>query len=207
MRLKKERKRIFSIDRRRQSLVDAGTSLILRNLLTVPSQNLSMAMDILCDGFGKPVFHPEVFKSEMGAIKQESKRKMDMPQAMLREKLYSVAYKFNRRRRWRLGPEEILNKLTPRDLDKYFYERYVPRNYILVVAGDIDHDAVEHEVRQTFAPLPDRELSGTYSPAEPPQHEIRYMEMRRQVDRFTGCAVFIPRNIFRKKTGQWNSLP
>ena len=193
---KRTEKEIFSIDRRMAgAMYDAGTSYdYTEYLLTVPSQNLSMAMDILCDGFGKPVFHPEVFKSEMGAIKQESKRKMDMPQAMLREKLYSVAYRLNRRKRWRLGPEEILNKLTPEDLDKYFFERYVPKNYVLVVAGDIDHETVEREVRQTFAPLPDRELSGTYSPAEPPQNEVRYMEMRRQVGQvYWMCGFHSPK--------------
>jgi zinc protease len=193
---KRKEKEIFSIDRRiAGAMYDAGTSYdYTEYLLMVPSQNLSMAMDILCDGFGKPVFHPEVFKSEMGAIKQESKRKIDMPQAMLREKLYSVAYKLNRVKRWRLGPEETLDSLTPGDLDTYFYERYVPKNYILLVAGNIEHETVEQEVRNSFASLPDREIFGTYSQSEPVQHEVRYMEIRRQVGQvYWMCGFHTPK--------------
>lgn len=180
---KRKGKKIFSDDRRKAgAMYDAGTSYdYTEYLLTLPSQNLSLAIDILCDGFGKPVFHPEVFKSEMGAIKQESKRKLDIPQAMLREKLYETAYKVSRIRRWRLGTEESLNSLTPEDLDTYFNNRYGPGNYVLVVAGDINHDRVEHEIRETFGLLPERKVAGSYSPEEPLQKEVRYQELRRQV--------------------------
>ena len=175
--------KIFSNDRRRAgAFYDAGTSYeYTEYLIMVPKENLSSAMDILCDGFGKPVFDGEIFKSEMGAIKQESRRKHDMPQAMAREKLYKTACKVHRLNRWRLGEEEVLDRMTPEDLDRYFEKRYGPGNYVLVVAGDIDHDSVEKEVRETFGKLPAREVSGEPSPAEPPQEELRYMEMRKDV--------------------------
>ncbi len=188
--------RTFSIDRRRAgAFYDAGTSYdYTEYLLMVPRENLSLAMDILCDGFGKPVFHPDIFRSEMGAIKQESKRKLDIPVAMVQEKLYEAAYKVHRLNRWRLGTEKSLDSLTPEALDRYFAERYGPGNYVLVVAGDIDHESVEKEVRETFGKLPGREVSGESSPVEPPQKELNYMEMRRDVGQvYWICGFHTPK--------------
>ncbi|MBN2056632.1 insulinase family protein, partial [bacterium] len=169
----------FARDRRGMGgWYDAGTSYdYTEYLMVVPRDHLRAAMELLADGFFSPVFRREVFTSEMGAILQESRRKEDIPEPMVMEKLYSAAYLVHRRRRWRLGTEESLSRLTVEDLMAYFKQRYGPANMVCTVGGDIDLDEAETLVRAIISPIRGDGVQGENSPAEPPQDGVRYLEI------------------------------
>ncbi len=169
----------FAHDRRAMGAwYDAGTTYdYTEYLLVVPRDHLKDAMEMLADGFFSPIFRRDVFESEMGAITQESRRKEDIPEPMVLEKLYSVAYTSDRRRRWRLGTDESLARIKLEDLERYFHDRYGPGNIVCTVGGDVDPDEAEKLAREVFGPVPAAEVKGEYSPEEPVQNEVRYMEI------------------------------
>ncbi len=169
----------FSRDRRAiGAWYDAGTAYdYTEYMILVPKAHLRSGMEMLADGFFSPVFTEDVFKSEMGAIIQESRRKEDLPEPMALEKLYSAAYKVHRRRRWRLGTAETLGKLRLDDLLAYFRARYGPGNIACTIGGDIDPDEAMKLAREIFGKVPAAETSGENSPPEPPQDGIRYLEI------------------------------
>jgi zinc protease len=185
----------FSRDRRSMGAwYDAGTTYdYTEYLMIVPARHLKGAMEMLEDGFFSPVFSQEVFTSEMGAILQESKRKEDIPEPMVLEKLYATAYKVHRRGRWRLGTEESLARIRLSDLRTYFQGRYGPGNIACTVGGDIDLDEVEAWVRDIFGKVPAHEVVGEDSPVEPVQEQVRYSEIPSKLARvYWICGFHVP---------------
>lgn len=182
----------FSRDRRSMGAwYDAGTTYdYTEYLLIVPSAHLRGAIEMLADGFFSPRFTEEVFTSEMGAILQESKRKEDIPEPMVLEKLYATAYRVDRRRRWRLGTEESLARIGLDDLRTYFRQRYGPGNIACTVGGDIDLDEAQGMVEELFGAVPAAEVEGASSPPEPAQKEVRYRELPSRLDRVYWIAGF-----------------
>ena len=77
---------------------------------------------------------------ELQVIIQEAKRKLDSPGAVATETLFRVMYHHHRIRRWRIGHEDHLAQLTRDDVWQYYRSRYVPRNTIVAIVGDIDPD-------------------------------------------------------------------
>jgi len=192
---KRESRAMFARDRRAMGAwYDAGTSYdYTEYLLLVPIRHLRGAMEMLADGFFSPVFAEAVFKSEMGAILQESRRKEDIPEPMVLEKLYAAAYNVHRRRRWRLGTADGLMGMKIDDLRDYFRHRYGPGNIICTIAGDIDLDEAEAAAREIFGPIPAAEVQGSYSPAEPPQTVLRYLELPSDLERvYWICGFHTP---------------
>lgn len=186
---------VFARDRRAMGAwYDAGTSYdYTEYLLIAPARHLRSALAMMADGFFSPRFEEDVFKSEMGAILQESKRKEDIPEPMVMEKLYSTAYEVHRRRRWRLGTAESLAQLTIDDLRTCFHERYGPKNLICLVGGDLDLDETEAAVREIFGAVQTAPVVGTYSPAEPKQEQVRYLELRSDLQRvYWICGFHTP---------------
>jgi zinc protease len=173
----------FSLDRRAMgAFYDAGTGYdFTEYLIMIEPKAISEGMEILCDGFFFPEFRDDTFRSEMGAILQESRRKEDLPKPMALEKLYTAAFRVGRRRRWRLGTERSLARLSPQDLRTYFRDRYGPANIILAVGGDIDLDKTARAVRRIFGKVPAAKVRGAFEPKEPEQRGVRYLEVRKPV--------------------------
>ena len=173
----------FSLERRAMgAFYDAGTGYdFTEYLMIIEPRALDAAMDLLCDGFFFTEFREDTFRSEMGAILQESRRKEDLPKPMALEKLYEAAYRRGRRRRWRLGTAESLGRLTVKDLRRYFRERYGPGNIVLAIGGDLDPEDVARRVRRVFGAVPAAPVRGAFEKPEPPQKEPQYLEVRKPI--------------------------
>ena len=73
-------------------------------------------------------------------IIQEAKRKADNPSSVATETLFELLHDAHRIRRWRIGREEGLRKLTRDDLVRFYRNFYRPQTTILAIVGDIDLD-------------------------------------------------------------------
>jgi zinc protease len=194
----------FSRDRRAMGAwYDAGTTYdYTEYLMIVPGKHLRGAMEMLADGFFSARFADDIFQSEMGAILQESRRKQDIPEPMVLEKLYSAAYRVDRKRRWRLGTEESLGRITLQDLKTYFRDRYGPGNIVCTVGGDIDPDEVQQMVLEIFGPVPAAEVRGESPPKEPLQSGVRVLEIPSSLGRvYWICGFHTPS--FLLEDGYW----
>jgi zinc protease len=198
----------FARDRRAMGAwYDAGTTYdYTEYLLLVRREHLDGALEMLADGFFSPIFREDVFRSEMGAILQESRRKQDIPEPMVLEKLYSAAYRVHRRRRWRLGTAESLGRLTVEDLRRYFADRYGPGNIVCTIGGDLDLEVTERRVREVFGAIPAAPVRGEPSPAEPEQQELRYLELSSSLGRVYWICGFHTPEFLRDEGDHWIEL-
>jgi zinc protease len=150
--------------------LNAGTiydKTVYYTVLPSTGDGLERALDVQADALMNTALDPQELARELEVIIQEAKRKLDTPPAVARETLYELLFTKHRMRRWRIGTEEGLRKLTADDLTSYYRTRYTPGRTIVGIVGDMDVDRAVELATATYSPWdrPAAEFAG--SPAEP----------------------------------------
>ena len=119
--------------------LNASTTYDHTTYFTVlPASGLAAALDIQSDALRNSVIDEDELARELQVIIQEAKRKLDTPSAVAYETLHEVMFDRHRIRRWRIGHEEQLARLTRDDLWAYYRSRYVPERTIVSIVGAVD---------------------------------------------------------------------
>jgi zinc protease len=121
--------------------VNAGTiydQTVYYTVLPSAVQGLERALDVQADALMHAALAPRQLRRELDVIIQEAKRKLDSPPAVAAESLYELLFRVHRMRRWRIGTEAGLRRLTPADVRAYYTTRYTPDRVIVAIVGDVD---------------------------------------------------------------------
>jgi zinc protease len=144
----------------------------------LPAAALERGLEIQADALIRSTINAEELAKELVVIIEEVKRKRDNPGAMASEKLYEAMFDRHPMRRWRMGTEEELSRLTRDDVVAYYRDRYRAGNIVLVVAGDVDPDQVIRRAAELYAAVspgaPETDPEGR---AEPVRASPRVREM------------------------------
>jgi zinc protease len=165
---------------------------------TLPAESFSHGLEIQADALLDPLVDPAELARELEAIIQESRRKLDNPPAFAAEKLYELAFRKHRIRRWRIGEEDALRSFTREKLLHYYRRHYTPGNIVLSVAGDVSPARVAEEAERLLGGLAPGSGVGSGSPEEPPQEEFRFGLIRGDIKRahlmiaFRSAPMFHP---------------
>ena len=151
--------------------LNAGTiydKTVYHTVLPSNGLGLERALDIQADALINAALDEKELVRELEVIVQEAKRKLDSPPAVTAEALYELLFSTHRMRRWRIGTEAGLRRLTPSDVREYHTTRYAPGRTIVGIASDLDSERAMDMARQVYAgwERPAREIAG--SPPEPP---------------------------------------
>jgi zinc protease len=162
--------------------LNAGTGYDHTSYFTVlPASGLAAALDIQSDALRNSVIDPGELARELQVIIQEAKRKRDTPDAVAHETLHELMFDRHRIRRWRIGTEEQLARLTRDDLWSYYRSRYVPERTIVAITGSLDPGSALELARAAYADWPAQTGGLDPSPDEPPRREIRARTLRGDV--------------------------
>jgi zinc protease len=101
---------------------------------------LARAVALQAEALTAPALDAEELARELEVIIQEVRRKLDHPRAVLPEALYQALFTVHPMRRWRIGTEEGLRRLTAQDLHRYHATRYTPARTIVAMVGHLDPD-------------------------------------------------------------------
>ena len=158
--------------------LNAGTIYDRTSYYTVlPSASFVRGLDIQRDAYADSVIDALELAKELEVIIQEAKRKADNPQAVATETLYELLHDEHRVRRWRIGREDGLRKLTRDDLMHFYRNFYRPRETILSIVGDIDLDQATRDVERLYGSLEDVPVERRAGPREPAHTGFRYREL------------------------------
>lgn len=162
--------------------LNASTSYDHTSYFTVlPASGLAAALDIQSDALRNSRIDTGELARELGVIIQEAKRKLDTASAVTYETLHEVMFDRHRIRRWRIGREEELARLTRDDLWSYYRSRYVPERTIVAIVGAVEPEAALALARQAYGDWPPRPGATDRSPEEPPRREVRARTLRGDV--------------------------
>lgn len=131
---------------------------------------LELAMQLEADRMANLVIRDDLFAKEIQVVREERRlRTDDQPQAVVYERLMATAYQAHPYGRPIIGWMNDLENMTAQDARDWYARWYAPNNATLVVAGDVDADAVIALARKHFGPLPARALPERKPQAEPEQ--------------------------------------
>ena len=143
----------------------------------VPSSGFRSALEIQADAFRNSLIDEQELGRELEVIIEEAKRKADNPGAISVENLHELLYDRHRIRRWRIGREEGLRRLTRDDVVRFYRNFYQPSNTVLVVVGDIEVERAFEEIARLYGDIPPGEPLRSPSPSEDREAGFRYREL------------------------------
>jgi zinc protease len=162
--------------------LNAGTGYDHTSYFTVlPAASLGQALDIQSDALRNSVIDAGELARELQVIIQEAKRKRDTPGAVAHETLHEVMFDRHRIRRWRIGHEAELARLTRDDVVGYYRSRYVPERTVVAIAGDIDPAAALELATRCYADWPGAAGAVDPSPQDPERTDVRARTLRGDV--------------------------
>jgi zinc protease len=162
--------------------LNAGTGYDHTSYFTVlPASGLDAALDIQSDALRNSIIDPGELARELQVIIQEAKRKRDTPGAVAQETLHEVMFDRHRIRRWRIGHEDHLARLTRDDVLGYYHSRYVPERTIVAITGDVNVENALELARAKYADWAPQPGAEDPSPEESARHEVRARTLRGDV--------------------------
>ncbi|HYB11967.1 MAG TPA: pitrilysin family protein, partial [Myxococcota bacterium] len=149
---------------------------------TVPSQGLSVALDVLSDAVRFSVFDPAEIAREIEVVLEEIRRGEDSPSQVLGNAVFAHAYRVHPYRAPILGTSESVAGFD-RDRVRAFFERwYAPDNLVVVAVGDFETRALREGIATAFeGARPARTPHGR--PSEPLRTALRGAVLRRPFER------------------------
>ena len=158
-------------------LLNAATIYDYTTYYTIlPSSSLDQGMALQADALLNSVIDADELRRELQVIIQEAKRKLDNPSAVAAESLYELMFDVHRMRRWRIGTEAFLNRLTRDQLFDYYRTMYCGPATVLVITGDVDAEETHRKIEQLYSPLENGAQSVDHGPAEPAHQDFRFAE-------------------------------
>jgi zinc protease len=131
---------------------------------------LELAMQLEADRMANLVIRDDLFAKEIQVVMEERRlRTEDRPQAVVYERLMATAYQSHPYRRPVIGWMDDLQNMSAQDARDWYARWYAPNNATLVVAGDVEADAVIAMAKRHFGALPPRALPDRKPQTEPEQ--------------------------------------
>ena len=166
--------------------INAGTiydHTVYYTVLPSARGGLERALDVQADALMHAALDAEELHRELEVIVQEVKRKLDSPPAVATETLYELLFRLHRMRRWRIGTESGLRRLTAQDVRTYYTTRYTPDRVIVGIVGDLDADRALRLAQETYTEWLAAPVVVEGSPPEPDEVEPALRVIRGDVER------------------------
>jgi zinc protease len=143
----------------------------------VPSSGFLAALDIQADAFRNSTIDAGELAKELEVIIQEAKRKVDNPPAVAIETMYELLHDRHRIRRWRIGREEGLRRLSQDDVLTFYHNFYRPSSAVLCIVGDVQPERAFEEISRLYGDIPSAEPVRSPGPGEVGDTGFRYREL------------------------------
>jgi zinc protease len=160
--------------------INAGTiydKTVYYTVLPSSGGGLRRALDVQADALRNSAIDPDELSRELEVIIQEAKRKLDSPPSVTYETLLQLLFKTHRIRRWRIGTEEGLRRLTRGDVVSYYESRYTPNRVTISVVGDVEVTEAMELIDHFYGDWqrPSQEFDGSPSETGPSRSDIRVL--------------------------------
>ncbi|WP_084652393.1 M16 family metallopeptidase [Ottowia thiooxydans] len=145
----------------------------------VPAAKLADVMSLEADRFANNRWSDEEFAKELEVVKEERRmRTDDNPRALLGEQQTAATFVASPYRRPVVGWMGDLDSLKPDDARAFYQRWYVPANAAVVVAGDVDPQAVLALARKYYGSIPARAVPERKPREEPAQLGQRRIQVK-----------------------------
>jgi zinc protease len=157
----------------------------------IPANRLEQVMQLEADRFAHNQWSDADFAKELEVVKEERRlRTEDNPHARMSEALYAVAYTASPYRRPIVGWMNDLEALTADDARAFYQRWYTPANAAVVVAGDVEPDAVYALAQKWYGGIATRPLPVRKPRVEPEQSGMRRLDFKAPAEQSSVTLAF-----------------
>ncbi|MBI4682198.1 MAG: insulinase family protein [Nitrospirae bacterium] len=144
---------------------------------------LRLSIEMEADRMRNLIMDNGEFLSESDVVMEERRmRYEDDPQNLVFEEVIAAAFKNNPYRWPVIGWMEDLKNVTRDDLMDYYRKHYVPNNAFIVIAGNVDVQAVMAKIKREFGPIPKGPEIGKLNIQEPVQRGERRVFIKKEAE-------------------------
>lgn len=146
---------------------------------TVPADALATMMDFEADRMRGLILTDDVIGSERDVVLEERRMRVDSsPQALLQEEATATLFQNHPYRIPTIGWMQEMEELNRADAVAFYNQYYAPNNAVLVVAGDVEPDAVKALAETTYGVVPrGPDLPPRVRPSEPEHNTKRTVSL------------------------------
>jgi zinc protease len=169
----------------------------------IPSSRLEEVMTLEADRFANMRWPDDEFRKEIEVVKEERRlRTEDNPRALLYEQLAATAFVASPVRRPIVGWMSDLEAMTADDVRAFHRRWYSPSNAAVVVAGDVDPQAVFELARRHYGPIAARPVEPAKPRVEPPQQGPRRLVLKASAEQAYVALAFKTPHLVRMEAGE-----
>lgn len=145
----------------------------------VPKRALPEMMRLEADRMVNLKLDPKAFAPELKVVMEERRmRTEDNPQALVWERMNSVAFQEHPYRRPVIGWMDDLEHMTWQDAEHWYRQWYTPNNATLVVVGDVEHAALFYLAEKYYGAIKPHALQQRRTLREPAQLGIKRINVK-----------------------------
>ncbi|MDE0284102.1 MAG: pitrilysin family protein, partial [Gammaproteobacteria bacterium] len=150
---------------------------------TLEKSRMEVSFRLEADRMRNLLLSEQEFEKEIEVVKEERRlRTEDNPVAYLYETALATAFQTSPYRHPIIGWMADLDAMRIGDLRVWYDRWYAPNNAILVVAGDVDHEAVYSLAQKHFGPVKARPPAAARALPELPQQGIKHVTVKRPAE-------------------------
>ena len=149
---------------------------------TLPSDALSVGLDVLVDAVRNSTFDPAEIDREIEVVLEEIRRSEDSPGHVLTEAVFKEHFQKHRYGLPILGPAESVSSFNREKITNFWKSWYTPNNMVVVAAGDFDAKELAKEVAAQFEGAEPGQKQRARQ-AEPRQKSPRTIILKRPFER------------------------
>ncbi|MBI4650483.1 insulinase family protein, partial [Candidatus Desantisbacteria bacterium] len=148
----------------------------------VASRYFDIGLDVLADSIMNSIFDEDEFDKEKDVILKEINMNEDDPRRSLYLLFWNTAFTSHPYRYPVIGYRSLFSKLTRDDLLKYYREKYIPNNMVLIAVGDINSNEAIEKIRKIFKDYSRGKLKSVYIPQEQRQMGKRELIVEKDIN-------------------------
>jgi predicted Zn-dependent peptidase len=119
----------------------------------LPADRVDLGLEILGDVLTQPAFRPHEVDAERQVIVEEILMNLDVPEDHVHTLLAEALFPGHPLGREVLGTRETVEAATRDQIAEFFGRWYLPRNLVVVAAGDLEHDRIADAFAGTLGTL------------------------------------------------------
>lgn len=148
--------------------LDASTSKEYTHFnITIDKENLGKAMEHFYAIITKAEFMPEELDKEKEVVMREMDTVNDDPQRFLTEGFFRLSFQGHPYGEPVIGKKDLFEKITREGIIEFYKEQYVPRNMILILAGNFEFKELKKTIDNLWGQIPDVIPPRDYIPHKP----------------------------------------
>ncbi|MEK9661255.1 MAG: pitrilysin family protein, partial [Alphaproteobacteria bacterium] len=141
---------------------------------TVVADRLALMMEMEADRMTNLVLTDSVIEPERQVVLEERRSRVENnPGAVLAEQVGAATWLNHPYRLPVIGWEHEIAALTRQQITDFYERWYAPSNAVLVVAGDVEAEAVLELAKSHYGSIPRGDVPERVRPAEPPHRGMR----------------------------------